>query len=749
MFILLGRFTYRRRRAVLIAAGVFAVLAGIWGSGVFGAMGSGGYAPPGVESVRANELLEEEFGHGENEHDVIAVYVDPTDSRTVDDPEFADAVRAALDGLPDSHVASVTSYWTEGLPASERALLVSEDRHATYATLTLEGADAAERLENYGEIVDGVRAEGGLETYLGGGFTSEHQLQELASANLATAQVISLPLLLLFLVIIFRGLVAGATPILLGIFAILGSLTLLRMLTYVTEISIFALEITILLGLGLAIDYGLFIVSRFREELARRGGDVAEALPATMATAGRTVAFSGLTVVISLCGLLLFPQPASRSFGLGGVTVVLFNIVAAVVVLPAMLAVLGQRINALRIPWPRRTVTEVVAERTGAWARLAWAIMRRPVPWLAGAIGLLLIAAAPLLSLEPGLTNHRYLPTDNEGQVSLRIIDEEFPEDGPATPVLDIAVVGGVEQAALEDYLRRLEALDAAGEAEVVRGDAELTHVTVTWQGESDDPANLQLVRDARAEEWPAGATEVLVGGEGGPALSLDSNEATLDALPWALGVVVLVTLVLLFFAFGSVILPIKAVLVAFFSLAASLGIVVWGFQDGGFASVLGFEAVGTTDLWTLGLIVIIAFGLVTDYEMFVVSRAREEYLVSGDNERAVAVGLQSTGGIISSAALLMVIVLAAMGVTATSLFLMTIGIGLTFSIVIDATIVRGVLVPATMRLLGSVNWWAPGPLRRLHDRLGISEGEAVLPPAGGVPAASGSGQERRVAARK
>jgi uncharacterized membrane protein YdfJ with MMPL/SSD domain len=726
MFTWLGRFAYRHRRWVLIVAGLFVVLAAVWGGGVFGALGSGGYTSPDIEANRANTLLDQEFGHAAGTVDAVAVFVDESKRTTVDDPAFRQQVTEAIGRLPGADVKSASSYYTPGLSDAERALLVSKDRHATEVSLTLQGIDDASRLKSYGDIQTSVRATGGLKTYLGGGFTSEYQLQQLATANLATSQEIALPILLVLLVIMFRGVVAGALPVLLGVFAILGALVLLRLLTFVTDLSIFALEITTLLGLGLAIDYGLFIVSRFREELERRDGDVGEAVAAAMATAGRTVAFSGLTVVIGLCALLLFPEPISHSFGLGGVAVVLFNIIAALTVMPAILGVLGRRVNALRVPWPRRRGVDA---ESGGWARLARAIMRRPVAWLVASVVILLAAAAPLLTVQPGLTNHRYLPLSNEGQIVANMTDNDFPDGGPGRVTIDIAVVGGVSDGALNDYVHRLSELKGVTSAGVHLKDAKVTWVALGYHGEADDPANLQLVKDVRAQAPPAGTAQLLVGGQGGPALSLDANNDTVDSLPPALIFVAIATLLLLFLAFGSVIVPLQALVIAFLSLTASLGVVIWGFQNGGLAGLMGFHVVGTTDLWTLGLIITIAFGLVTDYEMFLVSRAREEFLATGDNERSVAVGLQHTGSIITRAAVLMIVVLAAMGFSSTSLFLQTLGVGLTLSVVIDAVLVRSILVPAAMRLFGRANWWAPAPLRRLSDRVGLSE-TAPRPPA-------------------
>ncbi len=724
MFLSLGLFAYRRRRVVVLFAILFAGFAFSWGGGVFNALTTGGLAPESAEATRANELLERHFGHRPGDPDVVAVFDDESGKRTVNDPDFAGPVQEALNALPPSHVMSVVSYWTPGLTPEQRAELVSPDMRATYAVLTLRGEDEPARMEAYGEIQHLIKAGAGIATYLGGGLTSVYELQREASENLATAQAVSLPILLVLLILFYRSIVAAAIPVALGVFAIVGSLAMLRMLTIVTDISIFALEIVVLIGLGLAVDYGLFVVSRFREELERAPEDVAAAVAAATATAGHTVTISGLTVISGLSALFLFPQPISHSFALGGISVVLFNIVAAALVLPAVLAILGRGVNAGRIPLPRLG-RALDGPDEGGWAWLARAVGGRPALSLLLGVLALLAAAAPLLEIRPGLTNHRYLPADNQGQVVARYMNEEFPPHGPAGTALDVAVRGPVDKEKLDVYLARLAGLPGAAAARVHVSDPALTWIKVDYRGEADDPAALQLVRDVRAAPSPGGAA--LVGGLGGAAMSLDNSAATLEALPAALGFIAVATLILIALAFRSVVVPIKAVLCAFLSLAASLGIVVWAFQLGGLSGLLDFEVVGTTDLWTLGLIVTIAFGLVTDYEMFLVSRIREAYFATGDNRRAIAIGLQQTGSIITRAAILMIVVLAAMGLTAGSLFLITFGIGMTLSVLIDATLVRSIIVPAAMQLLGSANWWAPRPLVWLSERLGLGE-DALAP---------------------
>ncbi|RCV52461.1 MMPL family transporter [Marinitenerispora sediminis] len=722
MFSALGGFAYRARIWLLAATALFLVFAVGWGGGLFGAVSDGGFRDPDAESSRATELIEEELGH--DAVDVIAVY--RSSEITVDNPTFATAVQRTVDRLPESATASVTSYLDEGLSERERGALVSKDQHATYVAITLAGDSREERMANFEEIQADLDA-GPLDTSLAGAIPMEHELSARAESDVVRAEMISLPILLVLLVAIFGGVVAALMPLAVGGLAILGSLVLLRALTYVTEVSVFAVNVATILGLGLAIDYGLFMVNRFREELAR-GGDARSALPTTLATAGRTVAFSGVTVLIAFGGLLFFPQPMLRSIGLGGIAVVLFDLVAALVVLPALLAVIGHRIDALRLPWPRRARPAGASERTGPWARLAHNVMRRPIRYVLVVGVLLLVSASALLSSRLGMTDHRYLPEEAGSRTAMEALRDDFYGGGTGT--LDVAVAGAVADEDMSDYVRRLEALDGASGAALLRAEGDVAHLAVNYEGEADDAATADLVRDVRAEAGPDGAREVLVGGAA--AEQLDSVAGIVDAVPWTLVFIVTVTLVLLFLAFGSLVLPVKAVLMGFLSLGASLGVVIWGFQEGHLGGLLGFDAVGTIDPTYLVLILIVAFGLAMDYELFLLSRVREEYLATGDNAHSVAVGLQRTGGIITSAALLLVVVLAAMG-SSELLFLKIIGVGLAVAVAVDATLVRALLVPATMRLLGRANWWLPRPLRRLHDRVGITESEEV-PAAGRVP---------------
>ncbi|MFE6385631.1 MULTISPECIES: MMPL family transporter [Nocardiopsis] len=706
----LGRGVHRWRWAVLAATAVFAVFSGIWGSGLFSDVSESGFEDPDSESARATRVLEEELGH--DGVDVVAVY--RSDEIQVDNPTFAAAIQRIADGMPEDAVADFDTYLDEDLGETERGMLVAEDMDATYIPVTLSGETHADRLHQYEEVAEYLSSSN-LEVHLGGSVAIEHELAESAESDVVRAELITLPILLFLLVLIFGGLVAGLVPLAVGGLAILGSLTLLRALTHVTEVSVFAINVATILGLGLAIDYGLFMVSRFREEL-RRGRGIADAVSRTVDTAGRTVAFSGITVGIAFAGLLFFPQPILKSIGWGGIAVVVFDLLAALVFLPALMAAVGHRINRLRLPLPRRTVTGAVHE--GAWSRLARVVMRGPAVSLVAVGGVLLVFSAGLASTELGSTDQRYLPADSGSRIATEALSDDFPAGGLGT--LDVAVVGGADDGALEEYTERLAGLEEAVSATVERTGEDVAHVVVAYRGASDSPEVADLVRDVRAEPVPEGAEESLVGGVA--AMQQDNVAAIVDAAPMTVGFVATATLLLLFLAFGSIVLPVKAVLMGALSLGASLGVVVWGFQEGAFSGLLGFEAVGTIDPTYLVLIIVVAFGLAMDYELFLLSRVREEYLRTGDNTRSVAAGLQHTGQIITSAAILLMVVLLAMG-TSDLLFLKIIGIGLAIAVLVDATLVRAVMVPATMRLLGGANWWLPRPLRWLHDRIGISEG--------------------------
>ncbi|MEV5709669.1 MMPL family transporter [Actinoallomurus sp. NPDC052274] len=694
-----GRLMHRRRRWVLAAAAVFVVIAAVWGTQVFGSLKSGGFEDPHSESARATALIDERIGPPAG--DLVVLY--ESASRTVDDPAFRDAVTGTLARLPRDRVRGVTTFWNTGSPA-----LVSRDRHATYVAVRLSGADVFARVKTYEKIRDGFTAPG-LTTLRGGTVAVNSQLHEQTSKDLARAEMISMPILLVLLVVIFGSVVSALLPLAIGGVAILGAFTVLRVAAMTTDVSTFAVNIITMLGLGLAIDYSLFIVTRFREELGRTDSE-REALTRTMATAGRTVAFSGVTVAIAFGGLLLFPQMFLRSMGLGGIAVVLVDMAAALTVLPALLAVLGRRVDALRV-LPRRQGDR---EGRGAWFRLAHSVMRRPVAYAVGVTVVLLALGAPFLGIRFGSVDVRALPSGAESRTVATALDRDFAH-GSVSPI-DVVVTGGVSRPQVDAYLDRLRAVSGVAAAEVADTGRDVTHIAVRYGADRQSRQARDLVE--RIRSLPAPGT-VYVGGE--TAQLTDMLSSLGHVLPRAALFVGVVTFALLFAALGSILLPLKALVMNALSLSAAFGVMVWGFQDGHLAGVLGFTSTGTVEASQPVLILAVAFGLSMDYELFLLSRVREEWQRTGDNTVAVAAGLQSTGRIITNAALLLAVVIAAFTTSGIS-FIKLIGVGLLVAVVVDATLVRALLVPATMRLLGRANWWLPSPLRRLHARVALRE---------------------------
>jgi RND superfamily putative drug exporter len=481
MFERLGHFVFRRRRAVLAATVLFLVVALGWGTSVFGSLVGGGFDDPDSDSFRASTLLDERLGR--DDADVVVLY--SSNTMTVDDPAFREAVESTLAALPTTDVAGTATFWSTSAP-----VFVSQDRRSTFAAVELNGADDDARDEAYARIADSFDAPG-LTTQVGGLAPTFSTISETISADIARAELLSFPVLLVLLVVVFGSLVAASMPLAIGFLAVLGALTGLRVLTEFTDISIFAVNIVTLLGLGLAIDYALFVVSRFREELAR-DPDVQTAIVRTVATAGRTVAFSGLTVAIALSTLLIFPQVFLRSMGLGGMFAVLVAMLGALTVLPALLAVLGHRINALSVgPLKRRLARPVDLER-GRWARLATSVMRRPVVWIAGIVVLLLAMGSPFLRVEFGNADATALPEGTEVRVVQEALQRDFPS-GSTTPI-EVAVEGAAGAPAIEQYAAQLTALPGVTAVQQRGSDDGVTGLSVLSQPRPQSSEALDLV---------------------------------------------------------------------------------------------------------------------------------------------------------------------------------------------------------------------------------------------------------------
>ncbi len=706
MFVRWGQLVVKARWAVLVA-GVALVVVGVsWGSGVFGALSSGGFNDPNTAANRVHQQITEKVGN--QDADLLALYSSP--SSTVDDPAFFSAVTGALSrasGRPE--VAQVISFYQTHAPT-----LVSKDRRATYAIIRLRPGTDTQKQADYRAIVDTLTAGHGITTQLGGVRPFLADASARSEADVKHAETLSMPVLMVLLVLIFGSVVAAIWPLVIGGVAILGAFVVTRLLAQVTDVSVFAVNIITLIGLGLSIDYSLFIVSRFREEL-RAGYDTRSAVVRTMGTAGRTVAVSGLTVTLALASLLLFPQVFLKSMGYGGMAAVAVAMIASLTLLPAGLALLGPRINALRLPLPFRRRPGGQGSDRGAWARLARSVMRRPWLYLVSVLIILAVLAAPVTRITFGGADSRVLPTS----ASSRIVDSRISTEFPVTSTYPVQVLAtGVDQAGTAALVARLQTRPHVTGASVAAAKGDAVMISVAYAGPATGEDARQVVRDIRGL-IPAPGTTI---GVTGYTADLLDNLAGLGAkLPWMALFVVVVTFVLLFLAFGSVVLPAKAILMNIVSLGAAFGAVVFIFQDGHLSSWLGFTPTGFIEPTNPIMMIAVLFGLATDYEVFLLSRIREERDAGADNVTAVATGLQRTGQIITSAALLLIIVV--VGFAAGEIaFLKLIGIGMVMAIAVDSTLVRALLVPASMRLLGRWNWWAPGPLARLYRRYGIRE---------------------------
>ncbi|MFE9049549.1 MMPL family transporter [Streptomyces rubiginosohelvolus] len=741
------RFVTARPRLALLAALVITALAVFAGSGVADRMGSGGWQAPDAESTYATEVLAREFPASQPN---LLLLVD-SGSAGVDDPAVAaEAARLAERLKAEPGISGVGSYWETASPA-----LRSEDGREAIIAARIGGDEktAGETLDRLAPAFAGER--GPVTVSLGGPVAVQHEMQTIIQEDLLRAELIALPVTLVLLVMVFGSAVAAMLPLAVGIVAILGTNAVLRGLTEFTDVSVFAMNLTTALGLGLAIDYALFIVRRFREELAT-GADTRPAVGTTLRTAGRTVLFSALTVAVSLSAMLVFPQYFLRSFAYAGIAVVLLAAAAALILLPAALVLLGPRINSLdlrRLLRRRKKTASAVADPAGAaacgpgagsaggadaspgrgWAWLGALVMRRaPVFAIVTTVGLLLLGL-PFLGVKFGTADDRQLPASAESRVVQEHIRDGFP--GSPGGGLEVLVEGQGSRADHADLKARIEQLPGVLRVEGPVAEGPAAYYSVLPKGEAVGEETQQLVRDLRAVP---SASSLDVSVTGTAAVLVDSKDSIADRLPWALAIIVVATLLVVFLLTGSVLIPLQAVVLNALSLTAMFGAVVWVFQDGNLSGLLAFTSTGDIETTLPVLMFCVAFGLSMDYGVFLISRIKEEYDRTGDHERSVTFGLRHTGGLITAAAVILAVVMVAIGtsrVTNTKML----GLGIALAVLMDAMVVRSLLVPAVMKLMGRSTWWAPAPLRAFHRRFGLSEGEAapavapaVLPDPGG-----------------
>ncbi|MDN3238627.1 MMPL family transporter [Glycomyces tritici] len=707
MYSLLGRAVIKARW--FIVAGIAAVFAigATWGLGVFDEFTDGGYVSQDSQSVRDAEAIEEEFGSTGAE--VVVLY--ESETMTADDPAFAEAVKGAVADIDDLEgVETVTSYYDTQLPS-----FVSEDGHATYAAVSLAGSSDEAQAQSFEAIEDQLRDAGDtgdLTVSLGGGAAIFADLNEQVQHDLEIAEMISMPILLLIMIVVFGALVAASLPLLIGGMSILGGFAITRVITEFTDVSVFAANVITIIGLGMSIDYSLFVLRRFREELAA-GRDKRRAVLNTVATAGRTVMVSGVIIVLSMGGLLLVDVPFLHGIAYGVMSAVGVAMLSALVALPALLYLLGHRVDKGRLPWRKNKEPKT---DTGFWHGLAAGVMRRPVLVLLPVLAFMALLASPILGVQFGGVDERDMPKDAESRVVTETIAADFP--GGEEERFQVMVTGGQDAAAeATAAILELDNVDDVVPAAAPQDDATLLDVLYDLDPFSAEART--LIEDTRAIEVDGADLYVT----GGASDRVDMLDAIGEGLPYMLGYIVIVTMVVLFLAFGSIVLPIKAVLMNAVSLGAALGIVVWIFQEGHLSGPLGFTPSGFIDPSNLLLMIALLFALATDYEVFLLSRVREEWDKGADNRTAVLRGMQSTGSIITAAALILIVVVGAFAFSGIT-FMKMIGLGMAIAIFLDATVVRMLLVPATMRLLGRANWWVPGPLGRLYSKYGIKEGD-------------------------
>ena len=694
MFEKLGHTLFRRRKAVLAGFIVATIAAGVIGSLVFARLEGGGYSDPNSDSSKAATYLTDTF---KVKDPAIIFIIDA--GKSVADPAVAAEVapiEAELRNRPG--VASTLSYWSAGGAKQ----LASEDGNSAYLFIYGTDADltsldklAAELQKKYdGEV-------GNLRIYVGGFSTFNNAINKRISSDLKFAEAISIPLTFLFLLFVFGGLIASAMPVVVAISAILGAFVILYLISLATGVSIFALNLITGLGMGLGIDYSLLIVNRFREEL-HSGKSVEESVVQTVKTAGRTVFFSGITVMISLASLMFFPQMFLKSFGYGGVAVVAVAILGALVPLPAILALLGTKIDKFVV---RKSA--ITPKEDGRWAHTARFVMKRPVAVVFLSLLILGTLASPIKDIVFSQVDARVLPASDKAAIAAQVGLDKFPGE-QANPIEIVIPNGTSKLVAINSFVSELANVPGViniGAPETVGADIRIAAIHSMG---ARSPAAEKMITEIRALNVPEGT---LVGGVA--ADYADSQIGIAKKLPLALGWIAIGTLILLFMFTGSIILPIKAVILNLLSLSATLGVMTWIFIGDNFTWLVGsFTNTGSIDTSIVILIAVVAFGLSMDYEVFLLSRIKEEHDAGHSNVESVALGLQKSARIITAAAVILSTVFAIFmtsGVTS----IKAMGFGVAFAILLDATLVRALLVPALMRLFGERNWWAPKALKR------------------------------------
>ena len=623
-------------------------------------------------------------------------------------------MQATLDTFSSRYtLGNISSYWTADPVTKE--FLVSKDRTKALATISL-GANSGVTFNTFGELPPQLVVPG-VESQFAGASVVGVSLSQTLESDLIRSEIIAVPITLLLLVFIFGGVIAAAVPVFVGILSVLSSLAILRVLTEFTDVSSFSVNVASLLGLGLAIDYGLFIVSRFREEL-RSGSTTIDATVRTVSTAGKTVVFSGLLLICAFAGMLVFPQAVIRSLGFGAMAAVASAAVLSLTAVPALLAILGTRINSWT--WSRSASDRSDARAHKFWGGVVTRVMKHPGIVATAIVAGLLILAAPIRGISLGEVDYTALPRDNAARMAFETLGTDFESTGEGATVVLRGLDGVKPQGApIAELTSAVESTPGIARAEFLGSKDDFVTLQASYSeptgGLSEAETQSEAVAALRSITPPNG-TEILVGGA--RANIDDGNAAIAKWLPVMIAIMVVSTLVLLFLAFGSLVLPIKAVLMAGLSLGATFGALTWVFQDGHGTGLLGVTP-GPLESTFVVLILAVIFGLSTDYEVFLMSRMVEARAAGASTEEAVIFGAQRTGRIVTAAALILIVVTGAFTISGLSI-MKFLGVGVILALVIDATIIRMLLVPSLVKLMGEANWWAPAWMKKVHEKAGI-----------------------------
>ncbi|GAB20133.1 hypothetical protein GOEFS_106_00290 [Gordonia effusa NBRC 100432] len=722
MFAKIGRRAYDFRFIVIVVFVLAMGGLGLYGKDYTQHLSQEGWFDDTSQSVAGSELTDSTFGR-DTDADVIALYTAP-EGKSVNDPEIAARGKALYSSLVKDNPTTVKrsdSYWDSSFAAKR----LSHGDRQVYASIGLQGDGGTETLKYYDEIKDKLAIDG-LQLQIAGLIPVADAMQSGMDEDVKRMEIIALPLVALLLFIVFGGAVAASLPVLIGGLSILGSTGIVRMIMHFTDVNVFASSVITLIGLGLAIDYGLFTVSRFREEIAE-GASTADAVRVTVATAGRTIVFSATIIVACLGGLLIFPQGFLKSVAYGAIATVVLAAILSITVLPAILGILGAKVDSLGFKWLRRTKTAEEID-AGLWSRLANWSMKRPV---LVAVPIILVLAGliiPFFNVQFGGLSEKYLAPDNPARVAQEKYDALFP--GERTEPLKLVVVGTSDNKVVT-AIRRAASFEPgheqdrqlrtglAAEFKVAKTQPE-KGVTLFTAGlkNREDPTSVDAVLKGLRKLAPPDGVQILIAGT--PALERDSINGLIDRLPLLLVILGVASFILMFLAFGSFVLPIKAILISILSLTATLGVITWIFYDGHGADLLNFTP-SPLMFAVLIIIVTIVFGLSTDYEIFLMSRMAERRRAGYDTPECIRYGIAHTGGIITAAALILIVVTGAFGLS-NIVMMKYIAYGMIAALILDATIIRMMLVPAVMRILGDWCWWSPKWAKKVYAKVGLEE---------------------------